>query len=265
MLSGKRGVHTVTAGLLTFLVVVSVSLATFYMVSAEIEKGKQRRNVDVLRESMLTLYAKAKGLRTRKEGYIETFSLSIPAGTLRIDPRLDLANLTVSTKYDHDPRSTDVLNVTILPSGGVKMVMRLPVDLVTTNTVIDQGQHSIGLKVEKVGIITMGNWTLNANGTTPQGVSTVTGNYYSTSLDEEFRGFDLNGDGDQDDTWNLYICDPGEEFVFDTAVLHDSADDLVGVIQEGDTFRLGGRPFTATTVRERKVVLRYVRLRLTVE
>jgi hypothetical protein len=265
MLRGNRAIHTVTAGLLTFLVVVSISLATFYMVSAEIERGKQRRDVDVLRESMLMLYAKAKGLQTRKEGYLETFSLSIPAGTLHINPRLDLVNLTVTTKYNHDPGGTDVLNITVLPSGGVKMVMRLPVDLVTSNTVIDQGQHSIGLKVEKVGIISMGNWTLNANGTAPQGVSTVTGNYYSTSLDEAPYGFDLNGDGDEADSWYIYICDPGEEFVFDTAVLHDSDDNLVGILNEGDTFRLGDRPFTATTVKERKVVLRYVRARLSIE
>ena len=56
-----------------------------------------------------------------------------------------------------------------------------------------------------------------------------------------------------------------EGFVFDTAVLHDSGDNLVGVLHEGDTFRIGDRPFTATTVAERKVTLRYVRARLSVE
>jgi hypothetical protein len=111
----------------------------------------------------------------------------------------------------------------------------------------------------------MGNWTLNANGTATQGVSTVTGNYYSTSLEEASRGFDINGDGDELDSWWVYICDPGEEFVFDTAVLHDSDDNLLEILDEGDTFRLGDHSFTATTVRERKVTLRYVRVRLSLE
>ena len=265
MLAANRGVHIVTASLLTFLVLVSVSFAAYFMVSAAIEKGKQRGDVDVLKDSMVNLYSKAKGLQTRREGHTETFTLAIPAGTLRISPPRDLANLTVITKYNHDPGGTSFLHVASLPNGGVIMTMRLPVDVVTSNTVIDEGHHPLSVKVEVAKSFDIGNWTLHANGTMPDGVSSVTGNWYSTALAEPSLDFDLNGDGDRDDAWYLYISDPSEEYVFDTAVVHDSGGNLIVVLHEEDTFRLGGRPLTATTIRERKLVLRYVRVRLSVD
>jgi len=265
MLCGKRGVHIVTAGLLTFLVVVSISIATYYLVSTEIERTKQGRNVDLLRDSMLTLYSRARGIRVEREGHVETFSLSIPAGTLRIDPDLDLVNLTVVTDRPYNPGGTDYLNVTDLPGGGVAMTMRLPVDAVTQNTRVGEGRYTASLVVEAVKNLVIGNWTLNTNVSAPTGVSTASGNWYSSVLPEATHGVDLNGDGDRGDLWYVYVSDPGEEYVFDTAVLHDSLGNPLETVLEGDTFRLGVRPLAATTVRERKVVFRYVRVSITVE
>jgi len=265
MLCGKRGVHIVTAGLLSFLVVVSISIATYYLVSTEIERTKQGNNVDLLRNSMLTLYSRTKGILAEREGHLETFSLSIPAGTLRIEPVMDLVNLTVVTDRPYNPGGTDYLNVTELPGGGIAMTMSLPADAVTQNTMVGEGLYTVSLVLESVKNLVIDNWTLNTNGSAPTGVSTVSGNWYSSVLTESPHGVDLNGDGDGGDLWYIYVSDPGEEYVFDTAVLHDSLGNPLETVLEGDTFRLGVRPLAVTTVRERKVVFRYMRVRITVE
>lgn len=260
----KRGVYIATGALLTTLVVTSGSLLTYFLITPEIEKGVDRNSLDVVRNALRGLDTHIRELLAKSTNSASIFKMTLPKGTITANPQTDTLTFSVKTQVDYDPGSTSTLMVAKTDNDILSIESQLPVDLVTRYTTIKPGDYIITLTFEKEVRIRMANWTLHKNTTFTGTVSSTTSNYYLSSLSESAYGFDLNRDGDRNDTWLLYMSDPNEDYVFDTVAIHESWGDLIATLEEGDSFRLGGIPLMVYRVRERYVVFRYARIRMEV-
>lgn len=262
MFHDRRAIYIVTGALLTTLVVTTGSLMTYFLIQPQIKKGVDRNNLDVVRNALTDLDLHIRGLLAKGPNTTSIFSMTLPEGVVRADPKEDILSYSIKTKVSYDPGSTSSLSATKTANDLLTMRSSLPVDLVTKNTKIMPGQYIVKLTFEKEVRIRISNWTLYKNTTFPGTVSSTTHNYYVSVLKESSRGADINRDGDKNDTWTLYLSDPDEDYVFDSVAIHDSNGDQIKTVKEGDALRLGDVPLMVYRVRERYVVLRYARIRM---
>ncbi len=260
----RRGIYLVSGVLLMTLVVTSGSLLTYALISPEIQKAKDRNNLDLMRNVLRNMDTNIRELLISGPNSSVIFRASISHGMLAADPVQDALAYTVKTEVSYDPGSTSNLLVTI-QDGILTMASELPVDLVTQNTRIRPGLYTVILTFERESRIRIDSWTLNKNTTIPGTVGSTTGSYYVSELNESIYGVDINGNGATNDVWTLYMSDPNEEYVFDRVGIHDSTGTLIEIVGEGDTAKLNGVPLMVYRVRERYVVLRYARIRMEVK
>ena len=260
----RRAIYVVSGALLTTLVVTAGSILTYTLITPQIQKGKDRNNLDVVRNVLTGLDSSILALLANGPNSSRIMRLNIPKGIITTDPRTDALAYSIRTKVGYDPGSTSVLQVQ-RDDKVLTIKIDLPVDLITRYTKISPGQHVVSLTFEKQKWFRISNWTLYKNTSFAGTVNSTTGSYYVTILNESKLGFDLNRDGDRKDSWILYLSDPNEKYVFDTFAIHQSDGTLIRILHEGDSFRLGDVPLMVYRVRERFVVLRYARIRMDVK
>jgi len=261
----RRAVYIATGALLTTFVVTSGSLLTFLLISPEIEKSKDRNNLDVARNALMTLDSELRELLGKGPNSSSIFSLSFAKGEIRTDPQNDLMSYSIKTKVTYDPGSTSTLEAEINGETEVLTLRSvLPFDIVTGNTKIKPGSYVVKLTFLREVRFRVNSWELYQNTTIPNTINSSTGNYYQSQLSEYDYDLDINSDGDKHDIWMLYLSDPDEDFVFDTVAIHNGNGDMIGLLQEGDSIRLNGVPLMVYKVRERYVVFRYAQIRMEV-
>ena len=260
----RRATYVVSGALLTTLVVTAGSILTYTLITPQIQKGKDRNNLDVVRNVLRNLDSNIRGLLANGPNSSKILRLTIPKGIITTNPRTDVVAYSLQTKVKYDPGSTSTLEVERTDK---LLTIRtdLPVDLVTRYSKIMPGQHVVTLTFEKERWFAVSNWTLHRNASFSGTVNSTTGSYYVSVLNESKVAFDMNRDGDRKDYWILYLSDPNEQYVFDTFAIHEPDGTLVQVLEEGDCVRLGDLPLMVYRVRERFVVLRYARIRMDVK
>jgi hypothetical protein len=261
----RRALYIATGALLTTFVVTSGSLLTFLLVTPEIEKSKDRNNLDVARNVLLSLDSQLRELLYKGPNSSSIFGLSFAKGEIRTDPLTDVMSYSIKTRVTYDPGSTSTLEADINENTGVLTLRSvLPLDLVTGNTKIPAGSYVVRLTFLREARFRIGDWELHKNTTIPGTVNSSTDNYYQSQLSEYDFDLDINRDGDKNDIWMLYLSDPDEDFVFDTVAIHGGNGEMITLLQEGDSIRLNGVPFMVYRVRERYVVFRYAQIRMEV-
>ncbi len=269
MLGGgnRRAIYVVSGVLLMTLVLTVGSILTYAFIVPEIEKGKDRNSLDIVRNGLREMETQIRELLAKGPGSSNIFEINLPEGELRIDPKKDKVTYSIRTRVSYDPGSTSRLNVSVGENNVLTMWSNLTVDLETMYTRIDPGRHTVVMRFEEEVRMVIDEWTLEKNMTGPS-VASRTSNHYTSMLDESIEGIDLDGDADTADRWLLYLSDPNEDYVFDTFAIHDSDGNPISKLEEleeGDSFRLEGTPLTVFRVRERYVVLRYARIRMEVK
>ncbi len=254
---GKRGIYVVSGALLTTFVVTSGTLLTYLLITPEIQKGKDRTALDVVRNALRDLDTHIIELLAEGRNSTSVFTMVLPKGVLYVSPDKDTLAYSVKTRVSYNPGSTSKLTAQKTSGNLLTIGSQLPVDLVTKYTTIRPGTYTVQLSFEKEAIFRVSNWTLYKNATFNGTVASKTKNYYISKLSEASYGSDLNRDGDKIDYWTLYLSDPNEAFVFDTVAVHNSDGTLVRMLKEDDSFRLNSVPLMVYRVRERYVVFRY--------
>jgi hypothetical protein len=277
MTRSNRGLYVAAGALLTTAVLTAGSLLTFLVISPQIEKGKDRTNLDVVKNVLLDLDANIRELLAKSPNSTRIFTVLIPKGELRADPDVDLISYSIKTTVDYDTADTSTLQTERNQQNDVLTIRDvLPVDLVTRNTKIRPGRYVVSLTFEREAKLNVSDWKLHRNATFNGTVSSTTGSYYEAQLREDTSGRDINLDGDTDDHWILCLSDPNEGYVFDTVAIHSSTDphgfslsstealgySPIGIVEEGDSLRLDGVPLIVYRVRERYVVFRYAMIRM---
>ena len=268
-----RSLYVVTGALLMTFVLTAGSILTYTLIVPEIEKGKDRNSLAVVRNVLRDLDTQIRELLSQEPDSSRIFSMDLPKGQIRTSPTQDTVSYFVKTRVSYDPGSTSTLTVSKDENNVLTIVSQLPVDLVTAYTRVEAGSYTVSLIFEAEETLRIANWTLQKNTTYPGSVASATSNYYTSKIAESAFGIDLNRDGDTVDQWLLYLSDPNEDYVFDSFAIHNPDNSrirnpdgsLVPVLQEGDSFRLDGIPLMVFTVRERYVVLRYARIRMDVK
>jgi hypothetical protein len=262
--TNTRSLYVVSGVLLMMFVLTTGSILTYTLIASEIEKGKDRNHLDIVRNLLRDLDTRIRELLSKRVDSSSIFEMNLPKGEIRTSPSQDVVSYSVKTKVSYDPGSTSTLTVSTNENGVLTIASSLNVDLVTAYTRIDPGRYTVSLNLEADDRVRVANWTLQKNTTYPGTVTSSTNNYYTSKMEESDHGIDLNQDGDTADYWLLYLSDPHDDYVFDSVAIHDKDGVRIGVLQEGDSFRLDGIPLTVLSVRERYVVLRYARIRMDV-
>jgi len=259
MRDDRRAIYVATGALLLAFVVTSGSILTYALISPEIEKEKDRNNLALVRNALRALDTNIRELLNWRPNATRIFTITIPKGTLTVDPVADQFVYVGDSRVSYDPGSTSSLEVA-KDRKTVTITSNLPVDLVTKNTKIKAGSFVVKLSFEKESIFRVENWTLIKTGPIPGTVGTSSSHYYYSKMEESAYGTDINRDGDTADSWILYLSDPGEQYVFDTVAIHEADTTLIKVLKEGDSFELNGIPFMVYRVREKHVAFRYARI-----
>jgi len=261
----RRAVYIATGALMTTLVVTSGSLLTFMLISPEIEKSKDRNDLDVARNVLLMLDAKMRELLTKGPNSTSIFGLSFADGEIVTDPRIDVMEYVIKTKVSYDPGSSSNLIVEKNDETDVLSLRSvLPFDIVTGNTKVPAGKYMVKLTFAKERRFRISTWELYKNTTFEGTVESTTDSYYTAYLSEYEQDVDINQNGEKYDSWMMYLSDPNEDFVFDTVAIHDGNGEMIALLHEGDSIRLNGIPLMVYRVRERFVVFRYAQIRMEV-
>ena len=273
----NRGIYVAAGALLTTAVLTAGSLLTFLVINPQIEKGKDRANLDVVKNVLLDLDANIRDLLTKSPNSNRIFTVLLPKGELRADPDADMISYSIKTSVDYDTGDTSTLQTEKNQQNDVLTIRDiLPVDLVTRNTRIRPGRYVVSLTFEREAKLNVSDWKLHRNASFNGTVSSTTGSYYEGQLREDSSGQDINLDGDKDDHWILCLSDPNEDYVFDTVAIHSSTDphgfslsstealgySPIDIVGEGEFFRLDGVPLIVYRVKERYVVFRYAMIRM---
>lgn len=260
----RRAIYAATGALLLTFVVTSGSILTYAIISPEIEKGKDRNNLDLVRNVLRTLDTNIRELLNQRPNATSIFRIITAKGTLIINPVSDQVTYSVGSRVSYDPGSTSSLEVA-KDQNMLTITSNLPVDLVTKNTKIKPGEYVVRLTFEKESFFRIDSWTLIKTALIPGTVNTTSKNYYFSQMNESAYGIDMNRDGDATDSWILYVSDPSEQYVFDTVAVHESDGTLIKVVKEGQGFELNEVPLMVYRVREKYVVFRYARIRMEVK